>query len=246
MNSLDRAYPAKSYHRYGFPLLWLAVSLMMNGCGSTLFGEDASQRTYLLDAQVALSPLGRPREHVLLVAEPRAEAGFDTPRIAYSREPAALEYYNDSSWVDTPTRMLSPLLVRALEASNAFRAVLTPPPLVPVDLRLDVNLIRLRQEFFQQPSRVRVTLRAKLIDVATSHVLSTQLFEAVEPAPSEDAAGGVQAANRAVARLLGEITAFVLNHASPRAAGFLTPAPPVSRGETLRQDEVEHRMRADS
>jgi hypothetical protein len=49
-----------------------------------------------------------------------------------------------------------------------------------------------------------------------------------------------------VARLLGEITAFVLNHASPRAAGFLTPAPPVSRGETLRQDEVEHRMRADS
>lgn len=89
---------------------------------------------------------------------------------------------------------------------------------MPVDLRLDINLIRLQQEFFQQPSQVRVTLRAKLIDVASSHILSTQLFEAVEPAPSEDAAGGVQAANLAVARLLREVTEFVLNHMPPSTA----------------------------
>jgi cholesterol transport system auxiliary component len=53
-------------------------------------------------------------------------------------------------------------------------------------------------------------LRAQLIDVASLRVLSTQLFEAVEIAPSENAYGGVQAANIALGRLLGELADFVL------------------------------------
>ncbi|NJN45587.1 MAG: hypothetical protein HC808_02830 [Candidatus Competibacteraceae bacterium] len=136
--------------------------------------------------------------------------------MAYSQAPAALSYYTQSSWVDTPARMLLPLIVQALENSQAFKAVLTPPASVPVDLRLDINLIRLQQEFLLKPSRVRITLRAKLIDMATSHILATQLFEAIELAPSEDADGGVQAATRATERLLREIRAFVLKY-TPQA-----------------------------
>jgi hypothetical protein len=56
-------------------------------------------------------------------------------------------------------------------------------------------------------------VRAKLIDIPTDHVLGTQLFEIVEPAPSEDAYGGVQAANKAVQRLLGELQEFALRYA---------------------------------
>ncbi|MEE4376169.1 MAG: ABC-type transport auxiliary lipoprotein family protein [Candidatus Competibacteraceae bacterium] len=189
------------------------VSWALTGCASNLLGNESVQRTYLLDAQLAMGPAEISTRKTLLVAEPRAEAGFDTPSIAYSQAPAALTYYTQSSWIDTPARMLLPLLVQVLEDSQAFAAVLTPPALVPVDLRLDVNLIRLQQEFLQQPSRVRVTLRAKLIDMATSHILATQLFEAIELAPSEDANGGVLAAIRATERLLREIRAFVLEYA---------------------------------
>jgi len=187
---------------------------VLTGCSSTLLGSAAAQSTYLLDAQLAMGPAEFSSQKTLLVAEPRAEAGFDTPRIAYSQAPAALTYYTQSSWIDTPTRMLLPLLVQVLEDSQAFAAVVTPPALVPVDLRLDINLIRLQQEFLQQPSRVRITLRAKLIDMATNHILATQLFEAIELAPSEDAYGGVQAATKATARLLREIRAFVLEYTS--------------------------------
>jgi cholesterol transport system auxiliary component len=197
----------------GILALIALMSWALTGCGSSLLGGEPAQRTYLLDAQFAMEPAEHSGRQTVLVTEPRAEAGFDTPRIAYSQAPAALNYYTQSSWVDTPARMLLPLIVRVLEDSRAFKAVLTPPASVPVDLRLDINLIRLQQEFLQHPSRVRITLRAKLIDEATRHILATQLFEAIEIAPSEDAYGGVQAATRATERLLREIRAFVLEYA---------------------------------
>ncbi|MEZ5582460.1 MAG: hypothetical protein R3F37_06660 [Candidatus Competibacteraceae bacterium] len=61
-------------------------------------------------------------------------------------------------------------------------------------------------------------MRAKLIDMATNHILATQLFEAIELAPSEDAYGGVQAASLSTARLLREIRAFVLEY-TPQVTG---------------------------
>ena len=183
-------------------------------------GEGCAPRqvvtTYILDSRAAerhLPVTGVPNQ-VLLVAEPQAAAGFDTPRIAYTKTPFALEYYTQSNWVDTPARMLVPLLVDALERSKGFDVVLPQPTSVNGDLRLETTLIRLQQEFQPQASsRVRLTVRAKLIDIPTDHVLGTQLFEIVEPAPSEDAYGGVQAANKAVQRWLGELQEFTLRYA---------------------------------
>lgn len=128
MIGIKRKRRVQTSVRFVFILLVLIVAfLLVHGCGS-LLGEAPPQRTYLLDVQIAQSPISQPSNHVLLVAESRAEAGFDTPRMAYSRKVAELEYYTESSWVDTPTRMLTPLIVRSLEASHAFQAVLTPRP----------------------------------------------------------------------------------------------------------------------
>ena len=56
-------------------------------------------------------------------------------------------------------------------------------------------MARLQQEFTARPSRVRFTLRLELTDLAGHRVIGTRELEAVEPAPSEDAAGGAAAAN---------------------------------------------------
>jgi cholesterol transport system auxiliary component len=149
-------------------------------------------------------------DRVLLIALPQVQPGFDTQRIAYTKVPLSLDYYTKSEWADTPARMLTPLIVHTLESTGGFRAVVAAPTPVPADLRLDIDIIRFQQEFLEQPSRLRITLRAQLIDVTSLRVLSTQLFEAVEIAPSENAYGGVQAANIALGRLLGELADFVL------------------------------------
>ena len=173
---------------------------------------QSAPMTYVFDATPDLPISKAAGEKTLLVTSPRTESGFDTTRIAYTRSPLTLEYYSKSQWADTPARMLTPLLVRALESTGMFRAVLTPPIAANADLQLDITLIRLQQEFLQRPSRVRLTLRVCLIDISANRVLASRLFEIHEPAPSEDAYGGVQAANAAVTGTLREIAEFLAEY----------------------------------
>jgi cholesterol transport system auxiliary component len=54
---------------------------------------------------------------------------------------------------------------------------------------------------------VRFSLRVTLVDDKTRQVLSLQEFEAIEPSSSEDAYGGVLAANRAVQQVVQQVAA---------------------------------------
>lgn len=154
------------------------------------------------------APTPPPNAPTLMVNTPRAAAGFDSLRIVYVRKPHELEAFAYSQWVDTPAQMLAPLIVKALERSAAFRAVLLAPTAASVDLRLDTELIRLQHEFLAQPSRVRLTLRAVLVDVATRRVVAWREFDTRVASATEDPYGGVVAANEAVSKLLGELAAF--------------------------------------
>ena len=148
------------------------------------------------------------RTPALVINPPHAAAGFDSPRIIYLSQPLKLEYFANSEWVDPPARMIGPLLLAATERSTAFRAVVLTPGAGSGDLRLDTLIVRLQHEFQTQPSQVRFTLRATLVDDKTRQVLAWREFEAVVPASSEDAYGGVLAANQAVKQVLDELTAF--------------------------------------
>jgi cholesterol transport system auxiliary component len=139
---------------------------------------------------------------VLIVGLPQAEAGFDSARMAYLQRPYEVNFYATNQWADTPARMLVPLLVRSLESTGLWRAVTPMPTTVRGDYRLDISGLVVQQEFLQQPSRTRILLRTQLIDLKDQRVMGSSSFEALEPAPSDDAYGGVLAANRATAKVL--------------------------------------------
>jgi cholesterol transport system auxiliary component len=190
----------------------LLAAWVMAGC---TLPQDKSPpaQTYMLEVGTfAPPPARRSSGKTLLVTVPRAAPGFDSNRIAYTRGPLKLDYYRDSVWSDTPARMLLPVLVRAFEGTGAFRAVVSPPAPALANMRVDVDVIRLQQEFMTQPSRVRLTARIKVVDMKSGHVLGTQVFEALEPAPSEDAYGAARAANAAVRKVLGEMVPFALRY----------------------------------
>ncbi|MDG4556239.1 MAG: ABC-type transport auxiliary lipoprotein family protein [Candidatus Contendobacter sp.] len=188
----------------------LAVAL----AGCTLPQDQSPPaQTYLLEVGTfAPTPVRRASGKTLLVAPPKAAPGFDSNRIAFTRQPPKLDYYRDSVWSDAPARMLLPILVRAFETTGAFKAVVSPPAPGLANLRVDVDVIRLQQEFMTQPSRVRLMARIKMVDLKSGHVLGTQVFEAVEPAPSEDANGAARAANAAVQKVLEQMVRFALRY----------------------------------
>jgi cholesterol transport system auxiliary component len=151
------------------------------------------------------------RDMVLAVSMPRAWSGFDTTQIAYLRQPNELDYFAVNRWADTPARMLEPLLVQALEQTRSFRAIVRAPGAVPANVRLDTELVRLQQDFGTRPSRVEITLRAQLIDVADKRVLAVKLFDETENAVSDNAYGGVITANRLLQRVLDQLSDFCIN-----------------------------------
>ncbi|MCC6135013.1 MAG: ABC-type transport auxiliary lipoprotein family protein [Candidatus Contendobacter sp.] len=194
------------------------ISMMLLGtltlAGCTLPQDNSPPpQTYLLEVGAFTPPPARRSgSKTLLVTVPKAAPGFDSNRIAYTKEPLKLDYYQSNVWSDTPAKMLLPVLVRAFEGTGAFKAVVSPPAPALANLRVDVDVIRLQQEFTGPPSQVRFTARIKVVDMKSGHVLGTQVFEALEPAPSEDAYGAARAANGAVQKVLGEMIRFALKY----------------------------------
>ncbi len=192
--------------------------VLLGGCGSLPSTSTPQPSFYSLDnvGSAPVAPVARNEipasERVaaptLIVSPPHAASGFDSQRIIYVRETHRLEYYAHSEWVDPPARMLAPLIVALLENSGTFRAVVLTPSAAAGDLRLDTEIIRLQHDLGSQPSRVRFTLRAYLMDNTTRQVLAWREFDESIAVTSETPYGSVVAANRAVHAVLENLSAF--------------------------------------
>lgn len=191
------------------------------GAGCSALKPEASPSTpsfYALDASGGVpAPAQRAQRNTgiaVLVTAPQASAGFDSQKMIYTRQAHKLEYFAHNEWIDPPARMIAPLIVSALEASGAFRAVVSSPGSSSGDLRLDTEVLLLQQEFMSKPSQVRFALRASLVEETTRRVVATRDFEVLQPSPSDDPYGGVQAANFAVRAVLQRLAAFCAESAA--------------------------------
>ena len=189
-----------------------ASSLALScGCAGLRPATSPHPTFYSLDGATTparTEPRAAAAAPTLIVSPTHAAGGFDSRRILYVRQAGQLEYFAHNEWIDTPARMLGPLIVAAIESGGAFRAVVQTPSPASGEMRLDTEILRLQHEFLQVPSRVRFTLRAYLVESATRRVIATREFDAVVPAASEDPRGGVAAASRAVRAVLDELSAF--------------------------------------
>jgi cholesterol transport system auxiliary component len=204
--------------------MWRAIiittalaALLATGCSVLQPAPADDVALHLLDARPVVANAAK-RDRVLALSVPRAAPGYDSTAMVYVQKAHALERYAMHRWADTPARMLGQLLTRTLEDTGSFRAVVQAPSALPADLRLDSEIVQLRQSFLAKPSRIELTLRVQLVDVAGRRVLATRYVEVTQDAASDDAAGGVAAANGAVARALAQVAVFCVD-----ASGELRP-----------------------
>ena len=190
------------------------VLLLVAGCG-TLGPTATVHPSYYSLNNSRVEPVAAPptaalsaTTPTLIVNPPHAASGFDSQRIIYVRESHTLEYFAHSEWIDTPARMLAPLIVTAIERTGTFGAVVLTPSAAAGDLRLDTEIVRLQHEFGTPPSRVRFTLRAYVVDNTTRRVLAWREFDETVAAASETPYGGIVAANQAVQTVLARLASF--------------------------------------
>jgi cholesterol transport system auxiliary component len=200
----------------------LGLAGLLPACGLLGSQPQAPLTAYALEPVAAKTtatalPAQPSQQRVLLLEQPGAAAGYDSARMVYQRQPQTLESFTQSTWVDTPARMLAPLLLRALQDGTGLRAVLQAPNPSLADLRLQTNVLQFQQDFLQQPSRVHFTLQATLTNQRTREVLAWQRFEVTQAAASDDAAGGAAAASLAVQTALQQLAVFVQTSVSALA-----------------------------
>lgn len=196
-------------------LLAACGAAMLAGCSGTLLPKPAAAPArHTLDTGVPLPSPAAPRADapVLVVATPRAAPGHDSRRMVYLRQAQELEAFAFHEWVEPPAAMLAPLLVRALQHGGAFRAVLLAPSVVAGTWRLETEQVRLQQDFSTQPSQVRLSLRAVLLDASQRQVIAWREFDTQVAAASDDPAAGVLAASQATQRLVAAVADFCAGH----------------------------------
>lgn len=195
--------------------------VLTTGCGALRPTPVAQPAFYSLDnvysgkQGLAQAPATAP---TLIVTPPRAASGFNSQRIVYLRQTHQLEYYAHSEWIDTPARMLAPLIAAAIANGGSYRAVVLTPSAASGDLRLDTEIVRLQHDLRSQPSAVHFTLRALIVDNGSRQVLARSEFDVTVPATSEDPYGSVVAANRAVQSVLEQLAIFCAETALARPA----------------------------
>lgn len=193
---------------------FLLGTLALGGCSVLRPSKPVQARFYALQSVAAPSkppqataPAGS--LPTLIVNPPYAAPGFDSRRILFVRTENQLEYFAHSEWVEPPARMLGPLLVAAIENTQAFGAVVLMPASAAGELRLNTELVRLQHNFQTQPSRVQFALRVHLIDDRTRKVLQWREFQSEAVATSETPEGGVTAANVAIQKVVYEVGTFL-------------------------------------
>lgn len=196
-----------------------AAAWATGGCSALRPKAERPPAFYALDGAPRAGPEATARPTALpaagltlIVSTPQAAAGFDGPHMVYLRQAHQLEHFAHSHWVDTPARMLAPLIAEALAPGTGIgTGIRTAVPSATGgagELRLDTEIVRLQHDFSQQPSRVRFTLRATLMDNLTRRVLALHEFDETVMATTDDPYGGVIASNRAVQAVLQGLAGF--------------------------------------
>ncbi|HEV8340929.1 MAG TPA: ABC-type transport auxiliary lipoprotein family protein, partial [Candidatus Binatia bacterium] len=173
----------------------LLAVLFHLAAGCTIFPEAPNQpvRSYLftLDSTADKWPSCASPHGVLVVSLPQEHGGTNTSGIAYLLRPHEIRYYAYNQWAENPARLLLPLMVQVMEKTNCWGTVTHAAAALRDDFRLDSEILQWQQEFFSNPSRVRLSFRAQLVESQKREVIAARRFEIIEEAPSGDAYGAV-------------------------------------------------------
>ena len=189
--------------------VWMMLALpWLVGCA--VLGPPKSEPVaVMLGKMPDLVPARAVRPATLLVDMPETSPGYDTTGMAYTEKPYQLAYFRDNRWVETPGRMIQPLLAQTLQRTGLFRAVFSSPASGSATYVLRTDVLELLQDYTAHPPVLRLRLRLQLFDTA-GRVVAGRAVTETETMADAGAYAGAVAANDAVAKALREAADFVV------------------------------------
>lgn len=190
-----------------------ALTLLLGGCvnvGVGNRGELPGVVYYVLEdtqpaATPALAPAGAP---VLLVLDTATGGFYDSDQIVFSRSPGTRGQYQFARWTERPGKRFAELMRARLDRQGAWQ-VSAAGGYVRGDILLDTELVEFFHDASDVPGRLRLVLRAELVDLKQRSLLGRRVFRHEAALASYDAAGAAQAANEAVRGALDDLASWI-------------------------------------
>jgi len=148
----------------------------------------------------------------LVVEEPVAAAGIDTPRIALSHTPFTLEYYAKAAWTDSAPAMVQTLIIESFESTGSIVAVgreaigLRPDYVLKTDLR---EFQAIYDGNAPIPTVV-VRMNAKLVEMPERRIIASDTVEERVIANGSAFTDVLEAFDSALGQALKRIVVFTL------------------------------------
>lgn len=190
-------------------LLASAFGLLM-GCSPVKLPNVSS---YELSNLKAVKSSNRSRTQITLsVNAPTAAPGYQSAAMIYMITPYQLSSFTLHKWVAPPAQMMLPIIVMTLRSKGYYKAVVSGVAPSLTQYNLDLQLIKLQQEFLQPKSRIRMVMQATLFNNLTNKVVASRRFTQVVPANTNTPYGGVLAANRVANTVAQQIARFCIRN----------------------------------
>lgn len=193
-------------------LILAATFVLLTACSLFSPVKTEPTTTYLINT-TPHPATKKPHSRInLLVTLPEASSIYNTTSIAYTVRPYQIGYFAKSSWAETPSQMLQPLLIQTLRKTHYFNEVDSTPTGGPYSFILNTQLVQLQLDFSQVPHRLHFVIRAELLKASSNQVIASKEFAVHEVLRQNNTYAGVIAANQAAAQLLSQISAFCLRN----------------------------------
>ena len=203
----------KLYH-YG---MVFGLGLCLSACSLGPVKVPTTNTYMLTNSTTQMAPLSRPEATSLMIMPVTATRGFDSTAMLYQTVPYQLTSFVQNAWVAPPANMISPLLLKSIQQSNMFQAVVSGPSMNSTGYALNVKLLALYQDFTVKPSQIVLSLDVNLGDNQNNQVLADQVITVRVNTAAEAPYAGVVAANQALSQSLEDVIQFI-NASLPKAS----------------------------
>lgn len=188
-----------------FTIVLCAAAL--GGCGGLRSSRQAEQ-VYVLHASPAAAAADRAVAGVLRVPRPGVQPGLDTSRIALTRAGNELDYFADSRWGETLSKVLAAFAVESMSRAGQFETVVdAASATVPGDFDLLLTVRHFEADYAGAVPTARVAFDCVLLGGAPRRVLGRCDAGAEEPAGENRLGPVVAALERAAHQAMGDVGA---------------------------------------
>ena len=189
----------------------LSCALYLVGCGSLIESEPAPD-LYSLTPKSTFPDTMPMVDWQLVIEEPIAARGLDTPRIAVRPSPTQLQYVAGSRWTNRAPKMVQTLLVESFENSGRIVAVGRHAIGLRSDYNLKTELREFQAEYYngEKVGLVRVRINVKLIQQPQQEIIASENFERAVRAENEGMQAVIDAFDTALGGVIKKLVEWTL------------------------------------